>query len=209
MVEFLGKTKTLFKRNEDFSLNTNELSDRTFTMVEPNCWMFTEKYDGRSVVFHADADEYFGYYGRTAGSTFNDSESAFLADWAMTLTERNNISGKPVALYAELIGPGVNGNSHNLKDFELKFFDVKINGFWLNDVPMRNVLDGFGVETAREVWVPGRYDIYDTFHLLSREIENVNQERYFEGIVAKTEVYLYNNQGDRVMWKLKKTDLEK
>ena len=47
--------------------------------------------------------------------------------------------GQDVSLYGEMLGPNVQKNLYNLKDYQVIFFDIKVGGQWLDYVDFKHV----------------------------------------------------------------------
>ena len=50
------------------------------------------------------------------------------------------LDSQNVTIYGELIGPGVQGNYYNLKEREVKIFDIKIDGKWTSAIEMLSIV---------------------------------------------------------------------
>jgi len=200
MVLYNPKTLTLFKRGDDFKVKPWLFTDQRFGLL--NYWLVTEKMDGMSVILSANSENY-GIHGRSPNTQFTPEQESFLHDQTSAaigrLSKHILYDGKKVDIYAELVGPGVNGNSHNFKDLQLYVFDVRINDFWLDWTNTASV-----AQDADLVTVPVIYTM--TLPEIVRLVRDTPQTEYFEGIVARSDPYLYNNKGERLMFKLKAKD---
>lgn len=204
MILYNPKTPTLFRRGDDFKV-TDVLTDERFALL--NEWLVTIKYDGQSVILSVSPDSY-GYHGRTANTRFSDAQASFMHDQASVVSKRLRqhpvYEGKDVAIYAELIGPGINGNKHELDEFELHVFDVRINGFWLDWFNMVGVCDDSCLEPVRNIGGSAMLTLDEIVSIVKNKAGRGGE--YFEGVVARSDPYLYDNKGNRLMFKLKATD---
>jgi hypothetical protein len=200
MVLYNPKTLTLFKRGDDFKVKPWEFTDRRFDLLR--YWLVTEKKDGMSIILSITPDEW-SIHGRSANTKFSDEQSAFLHDEInkaiYNLRQHPVYDGKTIDIYAELVGPGVNGNSHNFKNLQLYAFDVRINDFWLDWTNMASVVQDAGMVTVPIIYTMLLQEII-------RYVRDTPRDEYFEGIVARSDPYLYNNKGERLMFKLKVSD---
>ena len=196
------KTPTLFRRGDDFKV-TNQLTDQRFTQVKD--WLVTHKMDGMSVIMSINPNDW-GIHGRTANTKFNEAQESFMLD-QISQAIRNLrtyplYDDKQVHVYAELLGPGINGNKHNLDKFQLKVFDIRIDDYWLDWDNMRSVCYDAGITPVERIGLR-RFSIDDIVALVK---ERIDSPEYFEGVVARSDPYLYNNRGNRLAFKLKVTD---
>jgi len=75
-----------------------------------------------------------------------------LIEFAKTLCET---SGKDVVVYGELIGPGIQKNIYGLKEQEVRIFDIKRGGKWVEpNLMVKLVLAFFDVDGMRERPIP-------------------------------------------------------
>lgn len=200
MVKYNPKTPTLFVRGNDQKVRPWEYKDQRFDLI--NRWVVTEKKDGMSVILSANQENY-GIHGRTPTTRFSAEQESFMHDQTSAaigrLGQHPRYNGKTVDIYAELVGPGAHGNPHNLKELQLYVFDVRINDYWLDWNNLQSVIADAGLESVPLIGVKAMPGIVGM-------IRGRPQGEYFEGIVARTDPYLYNNKGDRVMFKLKVSD---
>lgn len=204
MTLYNPKTKTLFKRGDDFKV-TGVLTDERYSQLKG--WLVTNKDDGCSTILSITPDDY-SYHGRTANTRFSDAQASFMHDQASVVSKRLRqhpvYEGKDVAIYAELIGPGINGNKHELDEFELHVFDVRINGFWLDWFNMVGVCDDSCLEPVRNIGGSAMLTLDEIVSVVKNKAGRGGE--YFEGVVARSDPYLYDNKGNRLMFKLKATD---
>lgn len=200
MVEYNPKLKSLYKRDDNFKF-TDKLTDERFRQIK--YWTVTEKMDGQSVIlsiFPGDT----AFYGRSSKTNFSVEQRDFMSDMLdkadRSLIKNPRLYDKTVNIYAELVGPGINGNKHNFSEYRLYPFDVKVDGYWLDYNNMRDVLDD----------VPDHH-LPEHYHWVSLEdvvswARDYEGSKYLEGYVARTDPYLYDNKGNRVAFKVKVSD---
>jgi len=81
-----------------------------------------------------------------------------------TIWDSPKFKGLNVSVYGEMLGPKTQGNIYQLKDFEIRFFDIKTDQGFLPVDEMLNVFSAFGLNSAPEVaygvtlrkWLAGR-----------------------------------------------------
>ena len=202
MVVYNPKTKTLFERDDKFKVKVGHLTDERFGYIDK--WILTEKMDGTSVILSVgkNGDE---FYGRTAKSQFTPAMAQYL-ETALTSACANLYDHgiEEADIYAELFGEGIQGNPHGMRGMYLNVFDVRIGGFWLDLDNMTDVARKAGLNS---VAVMGVTDISGAVkYVRDEQVGITGQLGYVEGVVARTRKYLYDNQGNRLTWKLKRSD---
>lgn len=204
MVLYNPKCKTLFKRDDKFKV-TDELTDSRFWQIGQ--WVATRKMDGTSVILsiHNGVDGGYSFYGRTAKSQFTPAMSEFLDDAASNALFSLADEGVYQAdIYAELFGQGIQGNPHGMEGMHLRVFDVRIGGYWLDWENVDDVAAKAGLTPVDVMFVGSADEI--ARYVQSVADTNYEGAPYFEGIVARTDPWLYDNQGNRMMFKLKVSD---
>lgn len=195
---FYPKTKNLYRRGDDHKL-TETYSDERYGLV--NKWLITKKMDGMSVILSIspDGDQYFG---RTKNTNFNTDQRIFMQQQLEMAGKRLRSHGIESAdIYAELVGPDIQSNRHGFTKLRLFVFDVRMNDFWLDWKNADTIAFYAGLDM---VTMYGRMDIQEAkafVHKLK------SFDHYNEGVVARTQPYLYDNQGNRLTWKYKVVDL--
>ena len=196
MVLYNPKTKTLFRRDDNFKVMTDHFTDDRYRQVTD--WLVTEKMDGMSVILSTND----GFHGRSPRTQFQGKTLAFMEQAMHSVAYRffqKDIEN--VDVYAELVGPQVQGNPHNLTELQLFVFDVRIGDYWLDWHNVKDVAEKAGLQTVE---VKGRWTMP---HIIADvKARKAHGDGYFEGYVARTDPYLYDNQGNRIVWKLKGTD---
>lgn len=105
-------------------------------------WCIEEKIEGSSITIYFDG-ETAGVTSRNMdlkldqeGNTFVDvAKASGLLDW---LAEFVNYK---FAFRGELVGPGIQGNIYNLKDFRIYIYDIWWEDHYLDPVKRRNIMD--------------------------------------------------------------------
>lgn len=202
MVLYNPKTKTLFQRDDKFKVITGQLTDERFGYIDK--WLLTEKMDGTSVII-STKDRTWSYHGRTAKSQFTPAMAEFLDYQSQSAANNLWHSIIPQAdIYAELFGEGIQGNPHGMKGMHLRVFDVRIGDFWLDYENMCDVSDKAGLNTVAYLGTVSVSDAVGFVKERQRPVTGFTD--YVEGVVARTPKYLYDNQGTRLVWKLKRKD---
>jgi len=206
------KLKTIYRRDENFKVIPGEYTDPRFGLVKN--WIATEKVDGTSVVLRWNAHDFPEFGGRTAKSHFADDRTEFLQvqlysaqQAAMKIVDEFGIDS--LSVYAEMYGPGIQSGGRYTDEYELRVFDMRVNDYWLDFHRVIDNCDRLGFES---VPVMNNYFPLDEFDIVEMVrdgfVSCIAHDRDYlaEGIVARTDPLLYDNKGDRVMWKIKHSD---
>jgi hypothetical protein len=205
-VNFYPKIDTLYKRGEDFKV-TDEFRRPEFAYV--NEWLWMEKLDGSNISIVQDLNG-TNWRGRTGRSQF----TAEVQDYLQILCERwhsalvlKRIEYKldSIELFGEVIGPKIQNGGIYSDKITSRFYDVRINNsLWLDWDSV--------IEYSRELdFIKPTYGVLPTKRIVDMvkagfNTREGNREGPAEGIVAKTKIPLYNNNNDRLIWKLKTKD---
>lgn len=110
---------------------------------------------------------------------------------------------KVVTLFGEHMGPKVQGNELGLKKDEFILYDVNIDGTWLDMNGIRETAEYFKIRTVYDL-MDNEYP-YDTLDELIRRVSS-GEFAQWEGIVATPEVELRDQNGQRIIVKIKNRD---
>src|SRR5690606_37512949 len=148
------KCRTLFKRDENFKVipAMSELTDPRFEHVADHGWVVTKKMDGMSIILAWDGRD-FTFHGRSPKTNFNASQLEFLSVIGQTIRPNmvDHFDEIPVHIYAEFVGPKINGNKHGYNEYHLFVFDVRIGGFWLDWHNVEDVCQKAELTTVRRI----------------------------------------------------------
>lgn len=61
--------------------------------------------------------------------------------------------GKPVVLYGEMLGPGIQKNIYGLKQHDVRFFDMRLGGAWLDWHSVMATLHSVGLASRLVPWL--------------------------------------------------------
>ena len=165
-------------------------------------WIIEEKVEGSSITIYWN--ETLGVTSRNIdlvldqeGNTFVDTAHASgLLDW---LEDHAEISGQPVALRGELVGPGIQDNIYGLNDFRIYIYDIFLpkDGGYVNPqmrrLIMRMILESpmvdpeivFSIPVVQEVAFTDETTV-DDIVLSADGMSKINPNVLREGIVYKT-----------------------
>lgn len=224
-----AKIQTLYNRDpKTFKVIEGDFSRPEFALI--NNWVVTEKIDGMNI--RVDLRQYedtlpddgsgliryavpshkdiVSFAGRNDNTQWPPGmlevlQKMFTVENLAAL--RKDDSGYSITLFGEGYGAGIQSGGYYREDKGFILFDVLVNDrFWLDRENVENVAHKLGVDivpllgaglTTRYIsdWVKRGFSTYlsDSDHLA-------------EGIIAQSPVPLYNNRGERLMFKLKTKD---
>jgi hypothetical protein len=222
------KTENLLKRDEEtHKLILGEYRERSFEQVGK--WHVTEKIDGTNIRLVLDAEGDISVRGRSDAAqlpakftceAFAHFPEVVQFEQAMRNALRVIDPGeyaRGMIVYGEGYGPGIQNGGHYAERKALRIFDVLTLAddrapLWRPWADVEVVADILGLKTApvfgTEETTEQVYDFvkFGVESVVAYEEKNTPGV-VAEGIVARTDPYLYNSRGSRVRFKLKGHDL--
>ena len=187
-------------------LKKGEWSRPEFEYLKDKKWHGTEKIDGTNIrIMWTGTDVVLG--GKTDNASLPSDLVSALQQQFMTLPQRQKFAEKfvtkQVCFYGEGYGAGIQKGGSYRKDKGFILFDVMIDGCWLNMGNVKGIAESFGMEVVPDV-------IEGTLAELIAYVESAPNSTYgafpMEGIVARPEMVLLNNRGERLITKIKCKD---
>lgn len=205
------KIETLFERSkDDFKVIEGVYRRPEFENIKS--WLFTEKVDGTNIRIRLDRSE-TKIAGRTDKAEIPAHLMERLGDIAIQVHPQvtdylNKWDIESITLFGEGFGPKIQKGGGLYGDtVDFIGFDVLVNDdVWLQWHDAMAVFNEFGLRTAPLLGTNVKVDdivaeVKEGFvSALSDKILNC------EGVVARPRYNLYDQRGNRVMWKLKNTD---
>lgn len=199
----------MFNRNENFGVDTKSYRRPEFAHIDQ--WLWTEKLDGSNISIAASK---FGttWRGRTPNSQFNleivNHLNLRVEAWTGILDNvLNENKLDSIEFFGEVFGPNIQNGQKYASTINTKFFDIRVDQrLWLDWNTCREYSRVLGYEMPAFGLV-GTNALVD----MVREGFPTKESRHggwAEGIVAKTPIPLYNNNNDRLIWKLKTKDFD-
>jgi len=210
------KIETLVGRDDKFKIKMDG-STRRPEFAAVNSWLLTEKIDGTNIrvsLINHEGKIYVEYGGRTDRAILPSGLLEALKDrLCMTnLTETfsyiSDNEGLVITLFGEGVGPKIQAGEYT-DGYDFILFDVLVGKFWLD---YDNVIDVARSLCLEHAPVLGRGICQsDVVPLLWANEQSVlakswGIERKSEGVIARTDPWLFNKHGQRVIWKLKLKD---
>jgi hypothetical protein len=170
--------------------------------------------DGREDCLHCDA-WLVKINGRTANSQFHAGLYQYLTE-TFTLEKMLSVceGDEPYefTLYGEGYGEGIQKGGYYRKGVSFRLFDVLVGDKWWLD--RYNMVDVAAKLNINVVPIFGTYSMPEIIEIFSSDgfdsvvaLEENNTEIEAEGVVCRTDPYLFNKYGERIKFKLKAKDL--
>lgn len=208
---YFPKIETLFRRDENFKVIPGEFRNPIVETI--NEWIWTEKIDGMNTFIRLNPDNTVEYGGRSERTQMPPKLLKHLMTEypAERLIEvRRQKEGEeifPITFFGEGYGPGIQ-RVGNLYSSEQRFilFDVLIGDkWWLSDEQVTDI--------AAQIQMPrvpilGRFSIWAAIEMVEEGFQSLVSEspQLAEGLVGRTLVPLYLNNGRRLIIKVKTKD---
>lgn len=210
MIEY-GKIDTLFERDERFSV-TEVLKRPVFATIRE--WTVTEKIDGTNIRVDLRREAIDGPDRVTFGGRSNNAQlPADLIQYLMATfpveklaTVRKDAEPVSVTLFGEGYGAGIQKGGGYRKDKAFILFDVLIaDKWWLRDDAVTEIAAALGIP---RVPIIGSMDLPGIVALVRDGFQSRldGATARAEGVVARTVEPLFDNQGKRLVLKLKTCD---
>jgi len=165
------------------------LSDRTFRDYSKMLWQVDEKIEGASGTFFIRDGEYFACSRNLVMKLIDGSRWKHLTE-KYDLENKLRSLNRNIAIQAETIGPGIQGNYYNLKSYEMRIFDV------------------FDIDEQRFLNSSERYDILKKIDLMQIHVPIIQKEFSFDGMskddmlsMADGLSSLCNKKREGLVWK--------
>lgn len=179
---FISKTDEI--RIQNFN---NEELEEIFNLGKN--WIITEKLEGTSVTVFITKDEY-GVCGRTL--QLNENGEGTIVKFMKTnnMEDKLKTLKKHLAFQGEFIGPKIQKNYYNLKDFEFRVFNIfNIDDHnyldWDDVVSICKDLDIKTVPEVCRMIISSEFQDYNSLLKLAEGKSILNSDREREGIVIK------------------------
>jgi hypothetical protein len=208
------KIETLFNRGKTTFKVLPEAGVRVAAFDAVDRWIIEEKCDGMNIRLVFAPDVATGaptvrILGRTDNANFRPGWRAHLEAIVSPpgLIEKllGLLEAPTATVYGELMGPKINGNPHGLAALEFQIFDVRAGSRWASRGTVLQVADALHVSTAPCLGHGlHRADIVDGVR--GRFESTFSLNGYFEGVVARPARELFDEFGNRMIWKLKRKD---
>lgn len=171
-------------------------------------WFGSEKVDGTNTRILWDGHS-FTFAGRTDNSQLPKEmllllETTFNKD--MEIAVEQNFGEKEVIFFMECYAGKIQGHIYSGGE-KLIGFDIMVNGIYLDRNDSKTIFTQLNLAFVPTMPFNNIYDAID--YVENHEISIIDKTAKLEGLVCYPAVRLYNHQGERVIVKIKRRDLEK
>ena len=204
------KIEALYKLDSNFKA-TQEYRSAYFKYLEDNEWLGFEKVDGTNLRLYWDGYN-LTFHGRTDKTDWHPDtltylNSRFNKDFENKIEEI--FKDKQVIIFGELVGPKIQ-NKH--KDWDVYVFDIVV--FDKNDQPqwldfltaVEGITEQLNLKTV-PLLVKGGLEQLVSYVKENRK-STVCEDFELEGLVARPAIRLSDNQGNRIITKIKYEDVK-
>lgn len=193
----------ILPRNETFAEKL--WRDPLVAMLASGKWNVRRKLDGENIRIRWDGNEAL-WNGKTDKFTCDAKFTEYMnSTFIEEIFEEEFGHEKEVIIFGEKMGPKTQGNELMLDADEVIVYDVCINGYWLDRYAVQSIAEKFHVRTCYDLMGP---------NILNREWDLCNIIRFvatgqvkdWEGVVCTPTVECRDQQGHRVIVKVKNKD---
>ncbi len=187
-------------------LKKGEWSRPEFGYLEDKKWIATEKIDGTNIRIMWDG-EGVTIGGKTDNANLPADLINTLQQQFMTILQRQKFAekfgDKKVCFYGEGYGAGIQKGGNYRKDKAFILFDVMIDDCWLNIGNVLGIAESFGMTVVPTV---KEGTLAELIEFVEGKPRSTFGDFEMEGVVARPEVVLLNNRGERLITKIKVKD---
>ena len=204
------KIETLFNRDEKTKkLIQGSYRNETFEYLKDNIWQFTEKVDGTNIRIYWDGHK-VSYYGRTdkaaiPSQLMNKLIELFGGEVNEEMFEQK-FGSNPVIPIGEGYGNKIQACGKDYRDDNsFILFDVWIRGKYLSRENVNNIAKSFGIEAVPVLF---KGTLEDGIEFVKSKPYSTIGVAKMEGLVARPSVELLDENGNRIIVKIKVRDFE-
>jgi hypothetical protein len=217
------KTGNLFNRDPDTHLTPAALGLQSPAVGQIDRWLVTEKIDGMNmrVVWHpanGQLEEELYIYGRTDRAqipgdlmaTMRETFTSLALSKAFDTSDEHDpeaLLPDRVVLFGEGFGAGIQAGAHYGPTKQFRLFDVVVNDWWLQWSAVEDIAQKLGIETVPVLARSATLDYVQTLVKVGASELLGDGHPKVEGVVARTDPYLFDQRGHRVMFKYKGKDV--
>lgn len=202
-----NKIYSPFKRDEV----TNKLiegvwSRPEFEYLQDKIWHATEKVDGTNIRIMWDGSNVI-LGGKSDNTSMHSDLVRNLQSQFMTQQVRQLFAEKfktsQVCFYGEGYGSGIQKGGAYSQTKKFILFDIMIDGVWLNIGSVKAIAEIFEIDVVPTVMTG---TLSELISFVKTKPKSVIGNLEMEGIVARPEIILLNNIGERLITKIKVKD---
>lgn len=213
-LEIYQKIETLYKRDTKgtFKLIEGEFRNKIVEYLKDNKWYFTEKVDGMNVRVHWDGYK-ISFYGRSKSAILPEHLKTKLTEiFINNKTEEmfEQLFGKQeVILFGEGYGKKIQNGENYIKDnCDFILFDVFINNKYLPLEQVNQIAHSLNIRSVPIILTETIDNAVKFVKSKPKSRIAENKEYEMEGLVGRPTVDVYDNEGNRIIVKIKSRDFK-
>lgn len=209
MIKEYEKIQTVYQRDYTTKkLNENVYRDDTIKFLKDVDWEFTEKIDGTNIRVYYNG-HWVQYFGRTDKAQIPQHLVNKLIELFGGVANEEMFEQKFGTNEVLLIGEGYGNKIQNgglyCSDVSFILFDVCVNGKYLSRDNVRDIANYFNIEVVPTILI-GK--LQEGIDLVKTKPKSTIGNADMEGLVARPIKELYDENGNRVIVKIKCCDFE-
>ena len=215
------KIYTLFERSKDFKVIEGTFNEELKGIRNIKNFVLTMKIDGTNCgIVLVPSEKGFPdvqvLVRKRSKIVQDDQEHKIYFDAVKSLDLTKAIdffngSKNVVVLYGEVCGKGIQEEGHTYSDKPVfKLFDIKCGNNFFNWRDLLEFSKVTGVPTVKWLHPTALHngDVFD-YNMWKKYLEQLNTKKYCEGFVVRSEPLMFNNFGERMIFKIKWKDFKK
>jgi hypothetical protein len=209
------KTQTLFKRTQPYKqpkkIILGDYAHEAFGNIK--LWRVQEKIDGMNIRVYFE-DNAIKIMGRGEDSQIPTSLQSFFESSSLLENYKAMCLLTPHIANLQLFGEGFGGKIQKggiyRKDPSFILFDTLLNGRWGTREEVGHIALCLGLEQPHDYGLMDEDDIVDMVQSNNAGMydHHCGRPYTFEGVIARTDPYLFDRDGNRIMFKLKVEDFK-
>ena len=208
------KIETLYKRDTEgtFKLIEGKFRNKIVKYLKDNKWYFTEKVGGMNIRVHWDGYK-ISFYGRSKSAILPEHLKTKLAEiFINNETEEmfEQLFGKQeVTLFGEGYGHKIQvGDNYNSKECDFILFDVFTNNKYLPLEQVNQIAHSLNIRSVPIILTETIDNAVKFVKSKPKSYIAENKEYEMEGLVGRPMTDIYDNEGNRIMVKIKARDFK-
>lgn len=213
-IEIYQKIETLYKRDMEgtFKLIEGKFRNKIVEYLKDNKWYFTEKVDGMNVRVHWDGYK-ISFYGRSKSAVLPEHLKTKLTEMFINnKTEEmfEQLFGKQeVILFGEGYGHKIQcGDNYNSKECNFILFDVFTDNKYLPLEQVNQIAHSLNICSVPIILTETIDNAVKFVKSKPKSYIAENKEYEMEGLVGRPMTDIYDNEGNRIMVKIKARDFK-
>lgn len=174
-------------------------------------WVGTEKLDGMNVGLVWDGHNII-FQGRTSSTNFAKTQIDWLNNTFNTHEVEEVLEQQfgetPAVFYGELVGKGIQtcGAKYSADGYRFIVFDILANDTWYNRGAVEHFSKSIGAEVAPVIMTGTLSELVEYVRRKPKDTMAI-EDLQAEGLVARPKIELRDNQGERIITKIKVRDV--